>query len=200
MQRYLLFDARCSVCRQIAQSIEGAAAGKLEALSLHDTKAKALLDRAFPEGWDFAPYLVTTDQQEIRAWTGVQAALRLGWLMGPIKAIRVWRLARRSRAILPTRVTMHPTSLSRRSLLKSGAIAAVTAAIGTLVSPGSVAYACIPCETCGMNCVLVAVCRRLYACGAPQDPDACDKYNCYDQYSGEICDTFYDCCCDCVCA
>ncbi|MBI4674070.1 MAG: hypothetical protein HY741_20695 [Chloroflexi bacterium] len=59
MHRYLLFDSHCSKCTDIARAIEKEAQGKLEALTLHDEQARTMLDAAYPNGWEHAPYLVT---------------------------------------------------------------------------------------------------------------------------------------------
>ena len=59
MERYLLFDAGCSVCHHLAHAIEEAAAGKLKARSIRDPQVREWLDRAYPAGWEHQPYLVT---------------------------------------------------------------------------------------------------------------------------------------------
>lgn len=91
-QRYLLFDALCSACIELASSIAEATGNKLETLSLYDEKAKALLLSVYPDGWEHVPYLVVVRGQRVQAWSGFQAALRLGLLMGPRNAIRIWKL------------------------------------------------------------------------------------------------------------
>jgi predicted DCC family thiol-disulfide oxidoreductase YuxK len=50
-KRYLIFDARCSVCKSLAKAIEEAAGSKLEEISIHDAKARTLLDQAYSAGW-----------------------------------------------------------------------------------------------------------------------------------------------------
>ena len=57
MERYLVFDSGCLVCSQLAEAIHNAPGNKLEPISIHDPKAEALLDQAYPGGWDPAPYL-----------------------------------------------------------------------------------------------------------------------------------------------
>jgi hypothetical protein len=54
MRRYLVFDAGCAVCSELAQAIEEAARGKLEAISIRDRQAMKWLDRAYPAGWEFS--------------------------------------------------------------------------------------------------------------------------------------------------
>ena len=114
MQRYLLFDAGCAVCRQLAGAIEKAAGGRLEALSLRDPQARAWLERAYPNGWEHRPYLVAVDGDRVQVFSGLGMALRLGWLLGPRKAWRVWNLARQYGALRPGDVY----SAERRGFLK----------------------------------------------------------------------------------
>jgi len=87
MKRYLLFDAGCAVCNQIAQAIEEAASGKLQAVSLRDPQAVQWLEQVYPEGWAYRPYLVTVDGDRVQAYAGPGMAMRLGWLLGPRKLI-----------------------------------------------------------------------------------------------------------------
>jgi len=101
MKRYLLFDAGCAVCNQIAQAIEEAASGKLQVVSLRDPQAVQWLEQVYPEGWAYRPYLVVVEGDRVRAYAGPGMAMRLGWLLGPRKAWRVWSLARRYGVMLP---------------------------------------------------------------------------------------------------
>jgi len=101
MKRYLLFDGGCAVCNQIAQAIEEAASGKLQVVSLRDPQAVQWLEQVYPEGWAHQPYLVTVDGDRVQAYAGPGMAMRLGWLLGPRKAWRVWSLARRYGVMLP---------------------------------------------------------------------------------------------------
>ena len=95
MENYLIFDSECSKCSQIAEAIQHDAGDRLQFVSIRDSKASELLSKALPNGWEHRPYLVVVDQNGSRAWTGLQAALRLCRLMGPRKAWHVWSLARR---------------------------------------------------------------------------------------------------------
>ncbi len=54
MRRYLLFDSGCSKCTEIAQAVEQAAQGWLEARSLRDPAMQRLLDAARPD-WRWEP-------------------------------------------------------------------------------------------------------------------------------------------------
>jgi predicted DCC family thiol-disulfide oxidoreductase YuxK len=150
VDRYLVYNAQCSTCSRLAESIRAAAHPKLVALSIYDSQAHSLLDQAYPNGWVQAPYLVFAHQGRVRAWTGVRAALGLGWLLGPQQAWRIWRLAWQSGVYVPlgmsatallttlrghfTQLTQSGnairhtavTNLSRRRFLKRG-LALITA-------------------------------------------------------------------------
>lgn len=86
---YLVYDDKCPTCVRLAHTIEAASNSKVTLLSIHETTAKSLLDSAYPKGWKFAPYLITTTRR-IRASSGFPMTLRLGWLLGPRKAIKAW--------------------------------------------------------------------------------------------------------------
>jgi predicted DCC family thiol-disulfide oxidoreductase YuxK len=115
MERYLLFDAGCSVCNQLAQAIEEAAGGKLEAISIRERRAMKWLDQAYPAGWEHQPYLMTVDGGRVQAFAGLGMALRLGWLLGPRQGWRVWNLALRYGVALPAGGEF---SAERRGFLK----------------------------------------------------------------------------------
>lgn len=191
MERYLIYDGGCSTCSSLAQSIQDAAGSKLQTINIREDKAKALLDRAHPNGWRFAPYLVAVRGGEIRAWTGAGLAVRLGLLLGPRKAWKIRSLARQ-RGAMPA-----PGVNPRRNFLKlSGAVAAMAASYLAL-RPASKAsaYACgsctqYQCSSAGFQC--------LNTCSVPY----CAYYqvfNCYDPCN-DLCNsytTFQNCtgCC-----
>lgn len=120
-ERYLVFDAGCSVCNSLAEEIADAAGGKLTPISIREEKAKALLDRACPDGWIRAPYLVVAGKGPVRAWTGLAAAARIATLIGPRKAWRIWSAAQRAGVRIPSGGSGTISTLaSRRRLLKVG--------------------------------------------------------------------------------
>lgn len=148
MKRYLVYDAACSACTQIARGIEGIAGSRLEAIRITDDEAKALLDRAYPGGWRRAPYLVSVKGGgQIRASTGVGAVIRLGWLLGPRKGFRTWALARKSGVSVTRMAAVDSSSWSRRTLLKFLGALGATAALVAL-RPVRPAAAC----NCGIDC------------------------------------------------
>ncbi len=200
MQSYLLFDSHCPKCSQLAAAIEEAAAGKVQTLSLYEEQAQKFLGAVYPEGWQHVPYLVTVDQGRVKAWTDTQLALRLGWLLGPRKAVQIWRQARQLGALPSTWDNPVSNTISRRRFLAGGVLAGAAALISQFTLPSSVAFACIPCSgtnpcsVCSANggqlCYQVAFC-----CG-----DIYDVTNWYDCRTGEYCYSTYigpicNCCC-----
>jgi hypothetical protein len=166
VERYLVFDAGCSVCSRLAQTVQEAVGDQLEAINIREDKARTLLATAFPDGWAHAPYLVTVHHGTVQAQTGLSGAVRLALLMGPRKAWHVWRLARQSGAVLPT-APVGPLNPARRQLLKLGAaVAAVSAMAGWGTVP---AFACSCSST---YCVY----NQIDGCGC--NASICSHVNC----------------------
>ena len=209
MQHFLVFDSGCSLCSELAQQIQDATGDKLQLVSIHSDTANELLGQAYPNGWKYAPYVVAVDQQQVRAWTGFGAALRLGWLMGPRKAWSVYKLACQAGVRVPLNGNPGAYRISQRrrflqlraSIIRSLGIAAI------IPSKVALAYECgscgaganISCQSCGLSC---AGCTSSVCSGcAPSCP--CNGYfgrRCYDQ-CGEYCYTEYTVTCgSCRCA
>jgi hypothetical protein len=93
--RYLLFDDSCPKCRTLASQVTTAAKGRIEPLDLCSDTAMALLDRAYPGGWRWAPYLVETSGAGVRAWAGRAAKVRIAGVLGPAGVVRYCWNARR---------------------------------------------------------------------------------------------------------
>ena len=192
MQRFLIFDSQCSRCRDLAATVQDAAGDKLRTLSITDATAQSLLDRAYPTGWTHAPYLIEVEADQVRAWTGLRAALRLGWLLGPRKGMQVWRIAYRSGVRMPLAMSQHPEDVSRRTVLKVGATVAAALAVFGLRPP--TASACVPCESCAKRCYFTGSCVYRGTCtnstGGYLSPYACSIYDCYDDMTGEYCNSY----------
>jgi predicted DCC family thiol-disulfide oxidoreductase YuxK len=125
MERYLVYDAQCTTCNRLAVRIQEAVSDRLRAMDIKGDEARTLLDRARPGGWVDNPYLVTVSRRQVRAWTGTGAAVRLGVLMGPRKAFRVWSLPHRSGVPLPPGSRAAAAyDVSRRQFLKVGMVLA----------------------------------------------------------------------------
>lgn len=178
MERYLVYDPGCSVCNNIAATIQEAVGDKLQAVSIRDPWTMSLLDRAFPRGWKFAPYLMTIDQDGVRAWTGVGLAMRLGLLLGPRKAFRVLSMLPRYQPV--SELEGGVRGISRRNALKlSGAVAAALVAVG-LRAPIAQG-ACCQCEC--SNCFNTDEYRCVYEpsrCGVPPHCALYRKWVCLD--------------------
>lgn len=174
MERYLVYDAQCTTCNRLAETIQNSVGGKLEAIDIQGDRAKKLLDRAYPAGWERNPYLVTLDDGHVGAWTGTGAALRLAWLMGPRKALRLWSLAHRSGVPLPPgskAATVYDVS-RRRFLKASMAVASLGGVIGLTGLKSATAVL-------GQDCNPACTC---YECGCCQDgclPCCCNNYQYY---------------------
>lgn len=172
MNRYLVFDSGCSTCNHLAETIQRAAGGKLTAISIHSVQARALLDRAYPDGWVHAPYLVAEAPDKVGACTGIALALRLGLLLGPRKARQVWALARRYGIAAPSaRQSATGYLPSRRQFLKGAS--AVALALG-LAAPdlqrASVASADVGCPCLTTTRVYDHTdCGQVSWCGACQN-------------------------------
>lgn len=197
MERYLLFDAGCAVCHQLAQAIEEAAAGKLEALSIRDPQAREWLDRAYPDGWAHQPYLVTVDGDRVQASAGMGMALRLGRLLGPRQGWRVWNLARQSGIPLSLGVgaTGEQSAFApgRRTFLKT-ALGTVIATAASLLFDHPIlefqeAHAQSPCSCfpwwCGCvntlswsGCMCENLCATHGYCTGGCNPDYYVRYEC----------------------
>ena len=203
MERFVVYDSLCTVCTRMADAIMDAADGKVEPLSIYDDGARSLLDRAYPSGWSFAPYLLVVDRGRVRAWTGLAFAVHLTRLIGPSSAWRVWRVAKRRGMYLPP--GGHEPSergMSRRGFLKLSAGA--TGALAAVGIAARGASACEPCSTgtygCGVRCRLTGVCVYngdcYYSDGRYYGPYYCNRYSCYDGRTGEFCySRLRDCSC-----
>lgn len=206
MKRYLIFDTHCSVCKSLARAIEEVAGSELEAISIHDDKARVLLDQVYPAGWEHAPYLVMVDQGKVRAWAGINAALRLTLLMGPRQTWRIWTLARRHSVLWPFKLPVHTVSRgqflkTRRQFLKTGLGISLAMVIAKLFNypifePEEVyAEACFCTPPCfcthvdtQTNCICHSGCHDCSSCPATTDYEV--RYICQ---CGDPCNGYWHC-------
>jgi hypothetical protein len=124
MHRYLLLDSGCSQCTEIAQAVEQATQGGLEARSLRDPTMQRLLAQARPR-WRWQPALLEVEGDRVRAFTGLAMGLRL---MGVLGLRRVWRLAKLVRRLSAPLASAEPTNPERRRFLQQ--LAAVIFMLG----------------------------------------------------------------------
>ena len=163
MMHYLVFDSRCPHCSHLAETIESATSGQLEAISIHDAKAIALLDQAYPQGWKFAPYLITVSQDKVDAKTGIGAALRLGWLLGPRKGWQIWSLAQQYGIFMPSSAKLVLTyDASRRRFVKYSLFSAIAAAtVGKIFGYRSIVFAQSSEESASKNSQLLSQIKQV---------------------------------------
>jgi predicted DCC family thiol-disulfide oxidoreductase YuxK len=204
LKYYLVFDAHCSVCTHLAEEIEQGTNHKLSIISIHGSEAKALLDQVFPSGWDFAPYLVCERPQGVQAWKGWGATIRLGRLLGPINALKVWKLAREYNVplVIDSGKPDPNAAMSRRRFLKlGGTTAAVLAAMGLTTKE---TFACTPCQTCPTTRKVRGGCFNGPCCKVFNNVciqgSACATVDYYNQSGGQFCYTRTECTCGAVCA
>ena len=148
------------------------------------------MNQAYPSGWDFAPYLIVDDSEKIKAWTGVRAALRLGILIGPRKALRFWNLARQYGITLPTSTkTPARYDKTRRWVLKGlmgvGLGGFLSRALGLQVMDVQTVFARHTCSSCYSGCYDAGsssgcTCHTSCgACGPGCNPDSYHQLWCY---------------------
>ena len=185
MENYLVFDAGCLKCSQIAEAIQHAAGDRLQFVSIRDSKASELLSKALPNGWEHRPYLVVVDQNGSRAWTGLQAALRLCRLMGPRKAWHVWSLARRLGISSSLKTQVPDFDASRRSYLKR----VIWLAWGLTLLPLA-RWLSIPRPVYAQQCSYEYIGTWLwcYCTAATCNDDGCDSHRCWHSYREYCCD------------
>lgn len=123
MQRYLLFDAGCSVCTRLAENIERESDGWLMARSLRDPDVKTLLDAAKP-GWQWEPTLLEVQDGQPRVFTGVAMRARMALGLGPRRAWHIMQIL--TDAVMPV-----ASETPRRAFLRRS----VVALAGTLLGP-----------------------------------------------------------------
>jgi len=124
MHRYLLLDSGCSQCTEIAQAVEQATQGGLEARSLRDPTMQRLLAQARPR-WRWQPALLEVAGDRVRAFTGLAMGLRLAMTLGPHRALQLIKLLGR---FSPSLKGMEAADLGRRRFLEQ--LAALVLVLG----------------------------------------------------------------------
>jgi len=181
MHRYLLFDSGCSQCTEIAQAVEQATQGGLEARSLRDPTMQRLLAQARPH-WRWQPALLEVAGDRVRAFTGLAMGLRL---MGVLGLRRVWRLAKLVRSI---GVPLMDIDWERRQFLKrvSGLLAGMILIPKLVKSQASTQepdFICYGCRCCTEAIWLEGCCCQGGCCGEQGRYDYC-RWHLYTwQYS-----------------
>ncbi len=94
IERWLLYDAGCSLCAALAREVEALSEGRLRMRSLREPEVQALLDRARP-GWRWEPMLLEEEGERVRVYTGLAMRMQLVRVLGPARALRVAQLVAR---------------------------------------------------------------------------------------------------------
>ncbi len=125
MERFLLFNAGCVLCSQLARSIEDESSGWLTVRSLRDTEMQSLLDKAnVSRQWK--PTLIEVDGENIHVFRGLHLELQLLIGLGPQKA---WRIAQMAHDINSS-PRSDKTNASRRSFFARSGAAVAGVALG----------------------------------------------------------------------
>lgn len=95
--RYLLFDSGCATCTDVARSVEPETGDWLTARSLHEEEVQKQLSKARPD-WKWEPGLLEIEGDRALLFTGLQMKMRLLVGLGPRKAARIAKIARRAGA------------------------------------------------------------------------------------------------------
>lgn len=115
MNRYLLFDAGCSLCSGLAADIATASDGLLAARSLNDPEMQAAVKRARP-AWSWEPTLLEVQGDDAHVFTGFALRTQLLTVLGPRRAWRVAQLVAHAQTPLGD-----IADESRRAVVKRGA-------------------------------------------------------------------------------
>lgn len=121
-KHYLLYDGACFKCVALAAKIAEQAESKITTLSLYSAEGQELLKQAMPDGWDHKPYLITVDNiGGINAATDFKMSLKLALLLGPVKGLRIYKLAQSMGVkLIPSANPNRRTFLKRSGLLAGG--------------------------------------------------------------------------------
>ena len=189
MSWYLLFDGNCSGCRKLATTVKGSST-QVETISIHSTQAMDLLNRLYPNGWKHIPYLLSVEQDKVRAWTGIGLAIRLVQVIGFQGALQVWTGLRKNKTSLLT-VTERPLiDGMRRRILKTSFGVTFAALIAkflgvSFIEPKTAHAAFCPWSLCGcvgyvtgeyIFCACLSTACTHCACG---DCDEIHDITCY---------------------
>ncbi len=94
----LIYDASCHKCAATAEELLHAGKGRFEILPIKSATATAILDRAYPKGWEKDIYYVETSSGKLRAHRRAGAAWRV---MLKVGFRNFWHAARNLRESRP---------------------------------------------------------------------------------------------------
>lgn len=120
----LAFDGECAGCTRIARVVAEESGERIRAVSLSDPSvAEWRESTGHSDTW--RPLLFRVDHESVRAYTGFSMTLRLGFLLGPLKAARV--IGAVAQATTPSSGS---EDLSRRGFLRISSKAAAGVVAG----------------------------------------------------------------------
>lgn len=93
--RYLLFDASCALCSDLAGDVERASNHKLVTKSLYDRDALELLKRARPD-YKFEPTLLEVKGEKVRAFTGMAMRAQMVTFLNPVQLLKIARIVQKA--------------------------------------------------------------------------------------------------------
>src|SRR5262245_45253367 len=93
--RYLLFDASCNLCSDLAGDVERAAGGALSTKSLYAPDAIALLKQARPD-YKFEPTLIEVKGKRVRAYTGMAMRAQMVTFLNPLQLLKIARIVQQA--------------------------------------------------------------------------------------------------------
>lgn len=145
MERYLLFDASCAFCTQLARSMQEQSGGWIhDVRDLRHPDTRQLLEsRGRQELWE--PALVEVQDDQAHVFTGMRLRVHLLRGLGPSRAWHVWRLMTHGLSAAGERdPDRHDGALSepgrRRFLARAGGVLAGVA-VASGVGSRSLAHA-----------------------------------------------------------
>jgi len=132
----LAYDVHCGECSGLAEEVARISDGRIACRSLAAPDIQGLRERALGVDSPFVPTLLrVVADDDVTAWTGSGLAVRLGRLLGPVKAARVLRVigeqARSNSPADPTRrklLTMVPKGALGLAILTAGGLSPIVAA------------------------------------------------------------------------
>lgn len=137
MQRYLLFDAGCSVCTRMAQELDDVSNGWFTARSLRDQDMQALLKSARPNAkWE--PTLLEVKGTTVRVSTGLKMRARVAAGVG---ARRAWQMAKIVYGQQTTNVGTPAVPARRKFLHNSALFGGIVFGTGLPLAKGQAAAA-----------------------------------------------------------
>lgn len=118
IHHYLLFDASCSLCSDLAGDVEQASGNKLETKSLYASDALELLKKARPD-YKFEPTLLQVQGDQVRAYTGMAMRAQMVTFLNPIQLLKIARIVQKAGVPLFGSFEAHEATGSEEAAIES---------------------------------------------------------------------------------